>query len=87
MQTDLKRKTLERLDGMTLEEWLSFMMYFAPKMIEEEGLLFDIVCRRAEMISDEFNKQQEKLGGTSRKRPADDLPPLMASLGLRLVVG
>ena len=84
MKTDLQQKTITRLDAMDDEEWVSFMAYFAPKLIEEQAFLADVICRRAESMAKAFNDGIERQGREARHFPADHLAGLLQSCGLKL---
>jgi hypothetical protein len=84
MNAILEQKTLERLDLMNDEEWLAFMAYFAPKMLEEQRLLIEGLCRRAEQKAARFNLECEGKHLSCRHTPSDEIRPLLESCGLTL---
>ncbi len=84
MNSDLENKTIARLDAMNDEEWLAFMAYFSPKMLDEQKLLGELLCRRAEAKAKIFNEEAERRNQICRHLPADEISLLITSCGLKL---
>lgn len=86
MKSDLENKLIKDLDGMNAEEWISFMAYFGPKMLDEQSILAEVICRRAEKNAAEFNERSERQGGSSRHVPGDEIASLITSIGMKLAL-
>ena len=82
MNSDLESKTVQRLDAMNDEEWVAFMAYFARRMLEEQNLLIELICRRAQQKSEAFNERSTH----AKHLPSDEIASLMTSCGLKLEV-